>query len=53
MKPTKQQKTVIINALNHYKEHLEKCSDELSKYGKDMLETCKSTLRAIENNVIL
>lgn len=53
MKPTKQQKTVIINALNHYKEHLEECNDELNKYGKDMLETCKSTLRAIENNVIL
>ncbi len=53
MKPTKQQKTVIINALNHYKEHLEERSDELSKYGKDMLDICKSTLKAIENNVIL
>ena len=53
MKPTKKQKTVIINALNHYKEHLEECNDELTKYGKEFLEICKSTLKAIENNVIL
>ena len=52
MKILKQQKTVIINALNHYKEHLEECNDELTKYGKDMLETCKLTLKAIENNII-
>lgn len=53
MKLTKRQKNIIINALNHYKEHLEECENELTLYGKETLDICKDTIRAIDDKVIL
>ena len=53
MKLTKTQRNVIIDALNHYKDYLEQCYDDLNSNGKETLSVCKDTLKAIEIKLIL
>lgn len=53
MKLTKTQRNLIINALNHYKEHLEECYDDLNANGKETLNVCKELIIAVENKLVL